>query len=47
MEGDTDDQTPNEDMAQSFESNVKIIGVTCDPIPDIVGEGRKRTRASH
>lgn len=27
MEEDTDDQTPNEVVAQSFESNVEIMGV--------------------
>ncbi|KAI5648612.1 hypothetical protein M9H77_34617 [Catharanthus roseus] len=47
MEEETEEQIPEEDVAQSYESNVEITGATCDVVLDPIGKGWKRTRASH
>lgn len=47
MEEETEEQIPEEDVAQSYEFDVEIIGATCDVVPDLMGKGIKRTRASH
>lgn len=47
MEEVNEGQTLDEDVAQSYELDVEITRATCDPIPNLVGKGRKRTKSSY